>query len=491
MSGGEIVFVSASRGGSTPPGLLWTVAQMREAEANAGVPEGVLIDRASTAVARRALSMLGGGYGSHVLVAAGPGHNGADALWAGVKLRERGAAVDVALPLGEPRDEHGAVPLRRLLAAGARRVTEARHYHDLMVDGVLGTGARVEPRRPGREWPPWHGLHARQVLAVDMPTGVDADTGLVDQFAVRATVTVTFGAAKPGLVLAPENAGLVEVVDIGLGFPADLLSTTVVQAWQIGMFVDVPFANTDKFRRGVVGVVAGSERYPGAAALACRGAQRAGCGYVRLLAPDPVADLVRASYPEVVAGKGRADAWVVGPGLGTDDRALDLLREALATNDPVVLDADALTLVAEHRDLLLRQAPTVLTPHTGEFERLTGIERPDVEADRIGVTRQAARDLGAVVLLKGPATVVSDGARTLVSTSGPPWLGTAGTGDVLAGLLGAFLTRQIREPLQAAGAAAWLHGLAARLAAGKPEAAITALDVAEHLPDAARIALSP
>jgi hydroxyethylthiazole kinase-like uncharacterized protein yjeF len=211
---------------------------------------------------------------------------------------------------------------------------------------------------------------------------------------------------------------------------------------------------------------------------------------VRLRAPERVADVVRAAYPEVVAGEGRADAWVVGPGLGTGDRALALLREVLATDVPVVVDADGLTLLAQHRDLLDRAAPTVLTPHTGEFERLTGIARDDANADRVAVTREAARDLGAVVLLKGSVTVVSDGERAFLNPSGTSLLATAGTGDVLAGIVGARLSAGVDDVAVAVAEAAWQHGMAARLAGGDPPAAITALDVAERLPEAARIALA-
>ncbi len=447
---------------------VWTVAEVRAAEVAAGVPEGVLIDRASTAVARRAVAMLDGTYGRRVLVVAGPGHNGADALWAGEKLARRGAAVDVVLPLGEPRDEHGLVPLQVL---GSR---PPRGTYDLVLDGLLGVGARPAPV----SWA-WDG----PILAVDVPTGVDADTGAVSPGAVRADVTVTFGALKPGLVVGAgaDHAGLVEVADVGLRGGAECW---VPEATDVAPYVAAPAADTDKYRRGVVAVLAGSAAYPGAAALACRGAQRAGCGYVQLLAPREVADLVRARHPEVVAVSevGRADVWIVGPGLGTD---ATLLREVLATDVPVVVDADALG----HPDLLRRRAPTVLTPHTGEFARLTGIPREDAERDRLGVARKVAADLGAVVLLKGTTTVVAapDGTA-YANPTGTPFLGTAGTGDVLAGAVGALLSRG-GDPAVATAAAAWLHGLAGRLAAGG--VAVTAGDVAEALPEAARIALAP
>lgn len=439
---------------------VWTVAECRAAEQ--GYDEAVLIDRASTAVARRAVAMLGGAYGARVLVVAGPGHNGADALWAGVKLARRGASVDVVLPYGEPRDAHGATPLALL-------TRQVRPPYDLVLDGLLGVGARPAPV----EWP-WPG----RVLAVDVPTGVDADTGAVAPGALRAEVTVTFGAYKPGLLAGPgaDHAGLVEVADIGLSRSAECW---VLDAADVAPYVALPDTDTDKYRRGVVGVLAGSPEYPGAAALTCRGAQRAGCGYVRLVAPPPVADLVRARYPEVVASEGRVDVWVAGPGLGGRSTA-----DVLASDLPVVLDADALA------GFTGRAAPTVLTPHTGEFEKLTGIKRDDADRDRLGVTRAAARDLGAVVLLKGTTTVVAapDGTA-YVNPTGTPLLGTAGTGDVLAGVIGALLTRG-GDPARAAAAGAWLHGLAGRLAAGDPAVAVTALDVAEALPEAARIALA-
>jgi NAD(P)H-hydrate repair Nnr-like enzyme with NAD(P)H-hydrate dehydratase domain/NAD(P)H-hydrate repair Nnr-like enzyme with NAD(P)H-hydrate epimerase domain len=427
-----------------------TVAETRAAESVA--PESVLIDRAATAVARRAAQMLGRVYGARVLVVAGKGNNGADALLAGSKLASRGASVDVA-----PRH---------------------RPPYDLVIDGMLGIGGRPYETRPE-----WASLLDAPVLAVDVPSGVDADTGAVGAWAVRADATVTFGTLKPGLVVGAgaEHAGLVEVAPIGMAGDG---TVWVLDAEDVAEAVRAPESETDKYRRGVVGIVAGSAAFPGAAALACRGAQRAGCGYVRLRSE------VRVPFPEVVSGKGRVDAWVVGPGLGTDDAALDVLRDVLASDVPVVVDADGLTMLSAHRDLLRsRTAPTVLTPHTGEFERLTGVSREDAEKDRLGVTLRAAADLGAVVLLKGRTTVVAapDGTA-YVDPAGTPWLATAGTGDVLAGAIGALLSRDTHDAALAAARGAWLHGLAARLAAHG--AAVTALDVAESLPEAARIALT-
>jgi hydroxyethylthiazole kinase-like uncharacterized protein yjeF len=298
---------------------------------------------------------------------------------------------------------------------------------------------------------------------------------------------VTFIGAKTGLYVGAgaAHAGLVEVAGIGLA-PGDT-DVRLVTAADVADALGTLPAETDKYRRGVVGVVAGSERYPGAAMLAVRGALRTGCGYVRLLAPRAVADMVRAAYPEVVAAERGGDlpdasAWVVGPGLGEDREAV---AAVLATGRPCVVDADAIGLV----DRTALRPDVVLTPHTGEFERLTGVPRADAERDRVGAARRAAADLGAVVLLKGSTTVVASGGGVLVNPTGTAFLGTAGTGDVLSGVVGALLSRGY-DAAGAAAAGAWLHGMAGRLAAGDPGVAVTALDVAERLPDAARIALA-
>lgn len=462
--------------------LLFGVEAVRQAERDSGVAEAVLVQRAATAVARRVALMMGGTYGRHVLVFAGPGNNGADALWAGAMLAARGAAVDFELARGDRWSEHSAEPLRRLRGSPRAR---PRASYDLTIDGVLGVGGRLWDEPP--DWLlRFDGLATPPVLAVDVPSGVDADTGAAAPGAVRADVTVTF-APKVGLYVGAgaAHAGLVEVADIGLRprTPAAIVTT----AGRAGLALERPFGDTDKYSRGVVGIVAGSERYPGAAMLACRGALRTGCGYVRLLAPRAVADAVRAAYPEVVAAERdgdlpKTDAWVVGPGLGDDK---DVVAAVLATGAPAVLDADAIALA----DRAALHDGVVLTPHTGEFERLTGVARADAERDRVGAARRAAAELRATVLLKGTTTVVaSPFGDVYVNPTGTPLLGTAGTGDVLSGVIGALLPRA-RVAENAAVAGAWLHGMAALLAAGDPPVAFTALDVAERLPDAARIAL--
>jgi hydroxyethylthiazole kinase-like uncharacterized protein yjeF len=476
---------------------------MRAAEQRAmadGISEAVLIDRASTAVARRAIQLLGRVYGARVVVLAGKGHNGADALWAAWKLRQRGAHVDVVLTGGLPNDDHGLTPLGLLRDGGAQVADDVLgaapllRAADLVLDGMLGIGATGELRDPVAGI---SGLIDRTaVLAVDIPTGVDADTGAVATSAVRADVTVTFGCLKPGLVVGrgAELSGAVEVADIGLQWPdTEQALATILDADDVGDFLDryAGEADATKYSRGVVGVVAGSAEYAGAALLACAGAVRAGAGMVRLHADDHVGNLVRSVWPEVVvvapdpATDQKVDAWVVGPGLGTDDRAMALLKSVLDSALPVVVDADAISLAAREPAMLKREAPTVVTPHTGEFERLTGVARAAAEADRIGVTRGAAASTAATVLLKGTTTVITDhDGFVFVNPTGSSALATAGTGDVLSGAIGTLLA--VSGSSRAAVVAAWLHGLAGRIASDNGAQAITASDVAAALPEAVR-----
>jgi hydroxyethylthiazole kinase-like uncharacterized protein yjeF len=310
---------------------------------------------------------------------------------------------------------------------------------------------------------------------------------------VTADVTVAFGALKPGLMVGDGalRAGLVEVVDIGLSFagpPAAFLMTlgAVAAGWPR------PHAGDDKYTRGVVGVATGSSAYPGAAVLSTGGALAGPAGYLRYA--GEAADAVRAAHPEAVCtdtvdAAGRVQAWVAGSGLGTDDAAAQAVRTVLDADVPVVLDADALTIVAREPSWVAdRSAPTVLTPHDREFARLAG----EVGSDRIGAARRAADRLGAVVLLKGHHTVVvgPGGGPARVVGSGVPELATAGTGDVLSGLLGSVLAGGFHrgvDPVDAAASAAFVHGLAGRFAARRGP--VSASRVLAALPDAVRVVL--
>ncbi|MGB6455445.1 MAG: NAD(P)H-hydrate dehydratase, partial [Streptosporangiaceae bacterium] len=375
---------------------------------------------------------------------------------------------------------------------------------DLIIDGLTGIGGSGGLREPASSLARLV-ASARAggalVVAVDLPSGIDADTGEVPGAALAADATVTFGTLKPGLLVDPgaSNAGTVELIDIGLGPYLSAPAVVSLQSADVAAILPEPSAESDKYRRGVLGLVAGSEQYTGAAVLSAGGAIRAGAGMVRLVSAAPAVAAVRQRWPEVVLTTydpahaadalktaGRVQAWAVGPGLGTDATAHDLLAQALASDVPVLVDADGLTVLSEHLDLLRRRAPTLITPHAGELARLLRADRADIEARRLHYARAAAAQLGVTVLLKGSTTVIAqpDAAKpVLVNSTGSSWLATAGSGDVLSGMAGGLLA-QGADPAHAAAAAAFLHGMAARLAAR--DAPIGASDLFAAIPAAIR-----
>ncbi|WP_282694379.1 NAD(P)H-hydrate dehydratase [Streptomyces sp. CC208A] len=467
------------------------VETVRAAEAAlmARLPEGALMQKAAAGLAAACCSLLGRGrvYGSRVVLLVGSGDNGGDALHAGARLARRGAGVTAVL-LGARA--HGA-GLAALRAAGGR-VTEdpyeALAAADLVLDGITGIGGRgglrpeaVPVARAARG-------SGAVVVAVDLPSGVDADTGEVEGEALRADATVTFGTYKPGLLVDParEYAGALRLVDIGLA--ATLPSVPDAEALQhrdVARLLPAPAAESDKYRRGVVGVFAGSDQYRGAAVLAVAGALRGGAGAVRYV--GRVGDMVVRAHPETLvhtgpwAGVGRVQAWVAGPGVGEGPDPEVAMRHILATDVPVLVDADGLrhlTPEAVHE----RSAPTLLTPHAGEAAALLGTDRAEVEARRLAAVRELAARYGATVLLKGSTTLVCGPGGTgpvRVNPTGTPWLATAGSGDVLSGLAGALLAGGL-GPVDAASCAAYLHGLAARRASAGA-GPITATEVAGSL----------
>ncbi|MFE0460900.1 NAD(P)H-hydrate dehydratase [Kitasatospora sp. NPDC058965] len=464
-----------------------TVEQVRAAEAAlAGQP---LMDRAVAGLAATCAKLLAGRrgrvYGARVLVLAGSGDNGGDALFAGAALARRGAAVTAVLL--SPDRAHPAA-LAALKAAGGRPTVDQDvgladfRRADLVLDGIVGIGGRGGLRPAAA---PYAAAERSGLLvAVDLPSGVDADTGEVAGAALRADVTVTFGTHKPGLLIDPGAgyAGTVQLVPIGLRPPA--APVEALQHADVAALLPRPGAESDKYRRGVLGVLAGSERYPGAAQLAVAGALHGGAGAVRYQG-RPGEEVVRR-HPEVLLTPGRVQAWVVGPGSG--DEAPGALADALADEVPVLVDADGLTELARlgPRALAGRAAPTLLTPHAGEAARLLGdgVTAQQVAAERLRRARELAERYGAVVLLKGSTTVVArpDGAAR-VNPTGTAWLATAGSGDVLAGLTGALLAAGLGA-FDAASVGAYLHGLAGRIAAaGAP---VTAGGVAAALPAAWR-----
>jgi len=458
-----------------------TVEQVRAAEATllAELPEGALMQRAAHGLAHAVLDLLGGGYGRRVLLLVGSGDNGGDALYAGAVLARRGAYVeawllsDNAHPGGVAALRQAGGVVRRLDTASASAsdysTTNPRSF-DVVVDGIVGIGGRPPLREEAVA--ALEAVAGVPVVAVDTPSGVDVDGGELVGPHVEAAVTVTFGTHKIAHLVDPAStaSGVVHLVDIGLDLPEPALEA--LQPADVATLLPRPDPHAQKYNRGVVGVRAGSAAYPGAALLCVAGADCGLAGMVRYVGDPTVADRVRAARPEVV-GDGRVQAWVVGS--GSHDGAEEALRAALADDVPLVVDADALAFADR-----LGAAPAVLTPHAGELATMLGVERDEIEAAPLRHVRAAAETYRTTVLLKGRHTLVAEPDRPVrVTTSGTPWLATAGAGDVLSGVIGALLAAGL-SPYDAASVGSWLHGAAATLASqGGP---IVAGDVARALP---------
>lgn len=469
----------------------YTAEQIRAAEAPllAGLPDGVLMRRAATGLATAIAAELrrrtAGVSGRSVCAVIGSGDNGGDALWAATLLRRRGVAASAVL-LNPEHTHAGALAAFR--AAGGRVLPGPPAGADLVIDGVVGISGTGPLRPAAAEVFAAVAAAGTPVVAVDIPSGIDVHTGAVTGPAVGAALTVTFGGLKPVHALA--DCGRVELIDIGLDLPdSDLLG---LDADDVRACWPIPGPHDDKYTQGVVGIVAGSAAYPGAAVLCSGAAVAATSGMVRYA--GPVAAEVLAHWPEVVAAPGvpaagRVQAWVVGPGLGTDEAAVSALTYVLNTDLPVIVDADGLTILSAHPHLVAsREAPTVLTPHAGEYQRLaagaglpatsdTGAGLPAtsdtgaVGADRVAAARRLADTLGATVLLKGNVTVIA-GPRSIpgpayLNPAGGSWAATAGSGDVLSGIIGALLAAGL-PPARAAAAAAFVHARAANASAADP-----------------------
>jgi ADP-dependent NAD(P)H-hydrate dehydratase / NAD(P)H-hydrate epimerase len=454
----------------------------------ARLPEGALMQRAAAGLAAACAELLGRVYGSRVVLLVGSGDNGGDALYAGARLARRGAGVTAVLLSPARAHAGGLAALRRAggAVAASDAVDELIERADLVVDGIVGIGGKGGLRPDAEKLAGTVERSRAAVVAVDLPSGVEADTGEVRGAAIRADLTVTFGTYKPGLLIDParEHAGVVRLVDIGLDLPGEG-ELQALQHTDVARLLPVPAAESDKYRRGVVGIAAGSARYPGAAVLAVCGALRGGAGAVRYV--GPAAEAVIARFPETLvsdagpARAGRVQAWVVGPGAG-DDAAT--VAEVLEADVPVLVDADGLRL-AERDAVRGRTAPTLMTPHAGEAAALLGVRREEVEGARLAAVRELAAAYRATVLLKGSTTLVADsgGGAVRVNATGTPWLATAGSGDVLSGLAGSLLAAGL-QVVDAGSAAAYLHGLAGRFASdGAP---VGAHDVAARIPDAWR-----
>ena len=445
----------------------FTVAQTRALEeaAFAVVGDAVLMQRAAHGLSVQAVDLLartrGSVYGARVVILVGPGNNGGDALYAGQRLAGRGCAVTAVQALGRP---HPA-GLAALLTAGGRLVPgdqfgdQELATADLLIDGVLGIGGR--PGLPDDLAALIDGAVARRIpiLAVDLPSGVDTDTGQAPAGSVRATRTVTFGTLKPCHLIEPAatQCGQIELVDIGLD---DSRMAPALAAWEpadVAAHWPVPGPTSDKYARGVVGIDAGSQAYPGAGVLSTYGAVHGGAGMVRFLGAPRSAEIIVRDLPNVVFGEGRVQSWLVGSGWGDRDDGDDVIAGLVAEGLPLVVDADGLRYLPDRLP-----GTVLLTPHAGELARLLGVERAEVSADPVAAVRRAADDTGATVLLKGATQLVATpGADTVeVAVPGPAWTGQAGSGDVLGGLCAAVLAAGV-EARTAAVLAASVQAMAA------------------------------
>lgn len=407
----------------------------------------------------------------------GTGNNGADALLAGIALRRRGVLVDAVLT-GDSAYEPG---VRRLHSAGGHLIPgtdleyarRALRDADIVLDGIIGESGTGGLRGPAAE------LAASipagtAVIAVDLPSGIEPDTGEIHGPHVTADLTVSFGAWKPATFLPPAcyAAGELRFVDVGLDSIAveplvrSLTGTEIADRWP------VPGRADHKYTRGVLGIIAGSDTYPGAAVLACLGAVESGVGIIRYIGPDRVTDHVLTHIPECVPGIGQVQAWLLGSGV-EDDADQDIaIDTALGSGQPCVVDAGALQACVERRWAGQRAAASdriLLTPHTGELARILRIvgivaDRSEVEARPLYFGRALAQAIDATVLVKGATTIVVTPNGVCASQSeAPPWLATAGAGDVLAGIAGTLMAAGL-DALDAGELAAHVHGRAAAFA---------------------------
>jgi NAD(P)H-hydrate epimerase len=489
---------------------LYESSEMRAVDAWAiqeqEVPSLDLMEMAGLALARVTAHVAREGP---IRVVVGKGNNGGDGLVAARRLREEGRHVDV-LAIGS-LDELRGDPLenlRRLPGATPEPFEpSALAGSGVVVDALLGTGFSGEPREPVAGAIAALNDQDAPVVACDVPSGVDAATGEVAGDAVAAAATVTFHGSKIGLHVAPGAfcAGEVEVADIGVprGAPQAARAGLIAER-VIDLFPNRPRGGS-KFTSGTVVVAGGARGLTGAPAMAALAAQRAGAGYVQAAVPRPAAKVLQLKLLEGMAHglphvkgahcpKGlealgdlaeRADAVVLGPGLGRSEPAVTFARRAASSlSVPMLIDADGLNAHAGDLEALRRRsAPTVLTPHTGELARLLETSSADVDAHRLACAQDAAERSGAVVLLKGDDTLVAaPGGPVAISPGGTPALATAGTGDVLSGLIGALLAKGM-DPFEAAALGTLVHVRAGKAAAERHGADhVIAGDVIDCLP---------
>ena len=498
------------------------------------IPSIILMENAGLSVVQAIRQHYWGGDpdGWKALILAGPGNNGGDGLVVGRHLFNRGARVEIILTA--PPDSYrgdAAVNLQVVAAAGIPhwvldvgslgRLEESLQAADLVVDALFGTGFRGLPREPVASLINMVNETGKPVLAVDLPSGIEADTGKVAGACIRANLTVTLGLPKLGLYLDPGAGYAGEVVVGDISFPPSLIGSNGPITGQESFYlIDAVLVNgylpprqpTDhKGSYGHAVVIGGTLGYTGAIALAGNAAQRSGAGLVTAMVPASLYPILATKLTEVMtspapesSGRGfakdsyaalreqlsRATALAVGPGLGQDPETAIFLGELLQEiGVPMVIDADALNLLARDKKLLADPAMAakrrrwVLTPHPGEMARLLDTSIAEIQADRIGIAQKASQIWGATVVLKGAHTVVaSPDGPVLINPTGNPGLATGGTGDVLSGLIAGLLAQGL-APVQAAAAGVFAHGRAAdRLAAARGMAGLVAGDLLEELP---------
>lgn len=494
-------------------------AVLDQASEARGISTAELMENAGRAVASAAAELCEGSYGRRAVIMCGKGNNGGDGLVAARHLSRWGMRVSVLLlePAGTLREPAATNAIRlaedpsvRVHAYSPARAARELERADVAVDAIFGTGFHGIPEDEFADAIDDLNASDVPVVAVDIPSGVNGYNGAVEGDAVWADVTVTFGAAKPGAVLFPgtERAGLIEVA--GIGFPPDLVTSdlSLIEEDDVAEWLPIREPDTHKKATGVVCVVGGSRAMTGAVCLAARAAYRTGAGLVTIAVPEGILAIVQPQVPEATflplpqtaAGSlakgafdelwkhmGEFDAFAIGPGAGRDQETAEFLRAAAcAVPEGLVLDADGLNAF-EGRPAELRDrgaGRVVLTPHVGEFARLSGEKVSEIEADRIGSTRRLASETEAVVLLKGTRTLIGEpGGEVRINATGSSALATAGSGDVLTGTVAALLARGL-EPLEAASAAAFVHGVAGLRAASTLGEGTTALDVADQVAEA-------
>ncbi len=503
-----------------------TAQQIRNIDRRAvrefGIPGPVLMENAASAIVLEMERFFDGLAGVKVGIVCGKGNNGGDGLALARRLRIRGVPVRVAL-LAPFASFKGEAKLNLSILrktdvevvpnATSAAIAEIIEWSDILIDAMLGVGLSSPLKGNYALTAELMNMAGRPVVAVDIPTGINADTGAVMGTAVRADLTVTMVLPKRGLVLYPgaSFAGQVRVADIGI--PTEVVEKEKIRVIMLehglaGGQMAVRDRDANKGDYGHLLVIAGSLGKAGAAIMAAKGALRSGAGLVSVATPIGLVPIIQqqvfeamclpagesvdgtlsiGSEDELVKASGRMSACAIGPGLTTHYETVQVVKDLIQRiTVPMVIDADAVNALAGNPGILLKaKAPVVLTPHPGEMARLVGVSAEDIQRDRVNIAKDFAGKYGVTLVLKGAGTIVATThGDVFINSTGNPGMATGGTGDVLTGMIGSMLA-QGYGPTQAACLAVYLHGLAGDLAAGdKGEAGMIAGDVIEKIPEA-------